>query len=139
MTLLRNNVSACVTAMLLSVFCVVGYSFQETDSFNLIFGSEESNPALALVTFLVLWALLFWGIVYLFRGMDRWDKALLLNERKETVFTKHTFAVSFVVLMVAYIPYTVLSYPGIFLADESMEFLEWHPELGVYFPTYLEG
>lgn len=139
MTLLRNNVSACVTAMLLSVFCVVGYSFQETDSFNLIFGSEESNPALAAVTFFVLWALLFLGIVYLFRGMDRWDKALLLNKRKETALTKHTFAISFVVLIVAYIPYTILSYPGIFLADESMEFLEWHPELEVYFPTYLEG
>lgn len=139
MTLLKNNISALLTAMLLSSFCVVGYSFQETDSFHLIFGSEESNPALAAVTFLVLWGLLFIAIVYLFKGMDSWNKELMSGQRNETVLIRHPFAISFMILIVAYIPYTVLSYPAIFLADESMELLEWHPELGVYFPIYLEG
>lgn len=139
MTVIRNNISALMTAMLFAAFIVIGYSFQETDSFALLFGSESSKPLLSLIIFLLLWILLFVLVVYFFRWLDWWEKSKSKQNGKDTALTRHPFGLSLAILLIAYIPYTVASYPAIFLADECSEILQWHPELGVYFPDYLEG
>ncbi len=104
-------------AVLFAFFMVFGRSFEQTDSWNLVFGSAF-DLLLALVQGAGWFVVFDAGIKYLFRWWDRtggegpastW-KALALLERCPG-------RTAFATLLLFHLPCMILSYPAVFMGD----------------------
>lgn len=117
---------ACVVipAALFAGFMVVGYSFAQTNSLDLILKNKVQN-AKAMIIFggygigfaiSIAWFYTWLTDLELFHTERQIRKKGLLG-RYKTILMSAPFRTTFLTLLVVYIPYMVLSYPAIFMGD----------------------
>ncbi len=111
-----------VSACLFSIFLLLGNSYREAGSWSYCFGSLVNITKFVMA---------FVGYYFLFYGMlqllsDLLDRGILLRNREENTeeltvyrqgridafFGKHVFFKVFIILIAAYLPFLILSYPG---------------------------
>lgn len=122
----RDRVCTVIPAALFAAFMVFGRSFADTASWDLVFGNS-----LQLVKSLVAWngyfilfsiiiALLFSWLpsVKLWQGKSGGEAprsgAMGWYQRR---WVAHPFLTPFLTMLVLYVPYVIVSYPGIFMGD----------------------
>ena len=120
---IRNVLSCVIPAFFFAVFMVLGHSFYEDNSWDLVFGSTElfRSSVLHGIGYFILFSV---GIALLFHGLDRlsrkhynectWPKPIqfYLN-----LLHRHPIATTFFTLFLLYLPYMIYSFPGIFTSD----------------------
>ena len=124
--------SVIIPAFLFSIFQVWGYSFDNTDSWDWVLsnGSQVFESCFVILALFILFSLI---IQKLFRGIDEYDQNCNSNfcekEKKkknivlriiykyELLILKKPFIVCFVSLLLLYLPFVILFYPGIFTGD----------------------
>lgn len=140
-----------IPAILFSIFMVLGYSYAETNTWSLVFGAGSVQFIKACVKFAIYFILFYYGICILYYKFnaisfaESSDEAVTRNPIKK-VFNKyvnqisrHPFKTSFLTLFIVYIPYIIISYPGIFMPDTMRQIIQTYPQMGVVQPAYLEG
>ena len=128
-----RNVPVTVLAWLFSLFTVVGTSYHIAGNGSLLHGVATGQMLKALFWFLSLVVLYYYLLAWLFLQLD------LLRFSNYRSNPRLVFGLTFLILVLGYIPYAVASYPAIFLADEVNQILSAYPELGFIRPGYLEG
>lgn len=122
----RDRVCVVVPSALFAVFMVLGRSFADTASWNLVFGNS-----LQLVKSLVAWNgyfILFSVIIAL--AFSWLETAKLWRDKRESEIVRpglcgkyrrcwnaHPFLTPFCTMLILYVPYMVVSYPGIIMGD----------------------
>ena len=120
---IRNVLSCVIPAFFFAVFMVLGHSFYEDNSWDLVFGSAElfRSSVLHGIGYFILFSV---GIAFLFHILD-W---LSQKEHSECSWPRpvqwyldllhqHPIATTFFTLLILYLPYMIYSWPGIFTSD----------------------
>ncbi len=119
-----------IPAALFAFFMVMGYSFFKENSWELVFGSKLQFFK-SLTAFCGYYVLFFYCIRWLFYHMDHLDMEHNGRTKKNPVFQwyldclrNHPFRTCFLTLMIVYLPYMIISYPGILGNDSRRQLLE---------------
>lgn len=121
---LRDKVCVAIPAVLFAGFVVVGYSFEQTNSLDLVFkdGKQITKSLIAFVGygigFAICIACLYTWLTHL-KLFDKERKApgKGLWGRYKALLAQAPFRTTFLTLIILYIPYVILSYPAIFMGD----------------------
>ncbi len=124
-------------AALFSFGMVWGFSYQEKGTWNLVMGSGL-NVTRAILAFGGYFFLLYFAIVYVYSGLDY----VSCKENTKTEGTKvykykivekymyylhkRPFVVIICTMLICYLPYMILSYPGIFMGDTNAYITQWY-------------
>lgn len=122
---IRERVFALLPAFLFAGFMVVGYSFAQTDSLDLVLqGNVQRIKALiAFGGYGIIFAVLIAWLYAWLQGVDLANGSTLgygkrgLWGQYKRLLRKAPFRTVFVTLFILYIPYTILSYPAILMGD----------------------
>ncbi len=108
-------------SILLSLFMIIGYSFENSHSFNFVFG----NFYFILISLIKLISLttLFYTIITLLDKFVLKEKKLdsLKNNKLVKKFNKHPFLYSFIIIIICWLPYIISFYPAILSPDPSFQ------------------
>lgn len=121
----KEIICAGIPALLFGIFMAIGYSYKSKGNWSLVFGNAAQ--LLKAGTYSLGYAILFFfGIVMLFHLFDKWN----IYEAGKEINTKHKyirqyfaclekkpFVTSFLTMLVCYIPYMIMSFPGILMGD----------------------
>lgn len=132
--------AAAVLSALLSLFLLVGYSYEKTGSMSLVYGFSNGQSLKALFYMSGRFLLMYYLLAYLFKRLDS-IRALpnSESESRDHFLTNNTFWKVFLILSIAYLPYTIASYPAVFMYDECLQFPQLYPELGIMDINYFRG
>lgn len=126
----RAEASCAVPAALFSFFMVMGYSFYKHNGWDLVLGSKFQFFK-SLTAFLGWFFLFYFSISWLFYQMDRIKSGYRKEKRANRLITqyfislrKHPFRTCFLTLLLAYLPYMILSWPGILSTDSRRQIIE---------------
>lgn len=123
----REKLCVCVPSILLSLFMVLGSSFETANGFGPIVGSASQFAGCLIKT--GAYCILFYNVIQaLFRLLLKLDiheefkiegnnASLRLLKSFDSFFKRRTFACVFLILLIIHLPYAVLSYPAIFWGD----------------------
>lgn len=126
-----DRICVVIPAVLFAGFMVVGYSFEQTSSLDLILKSR-AQLAKAVIAFAgygigfaisIAWLYTWLADLELFHKEGGLQKEGVLG-RYKAVLAGAPFRTAFLTLLIVYIPYVVLSYPGIFMGDTDRIILQ---------------
>lgn len=147
----RRRPFVVIPAAFFSLFMVLGYSYSETNSWSLVFGSGSVQLIKSCVKFVIFFALFYYGICFLYYKFNEISFAESSDKTVEEIPIKKLFnkyinlishyplKTSFLTLSIIYIPYIIISYPAIIMPDTINQIVQTYPELGYVAPSYLEG
>lgn len=147
----RRRPYVVIPAALFSFFMVLGYSYSETDSWSLVFGSGIVQFLKACAKFAIFFVLFYYFISILYCKFDdvtlsgSSGKAVRDNSKRHlfgryvNLVSRYPFRISFLTLFIAYIPYIIVSYPALLMPDPTYQILDTYPDLGYISIKYLEG
>lgn len=107
-----------LVSIFFSLFIIFGHSYTKTNSWDLVFG----NNLLMLFSIVSLFGFYFFInciISILFNYIEKIEFKNKTNKWFEFIFEKKPFLISLIVILIAWIPYIVAFYPGIFSPDPS--------------------
>ncbi len=121
----RGKACCMIPAILLALSVLFGYSYQETDSWDLVFGYHLQTVK-SYIAFCGLTIIIYFCIARMFAFLNRREQV----SGKPVVFRgilkkyldllrSHPFAVTFITLLIINLPYMIVSYPGIFTGDTA--------------------
>ena len=118
----KNNNKFKVLSIIFSIFMIIGYSYNKTHTYNLIFSSE----VIVLINIVKLF-----GYYHLIKNvLNTLYKYILNNNLKEVkddfkaFFSKHPFLYSFIILFIFYLIYLISYYPGVLNYDNANQIKE---------------
>jgi hypothetical protein len=116
---LRDKIWIVIPAFLFANFMAWGYSFEKTNSYDLVLGGKlQMLKALTMiVAYFILFAI---AIACLYRFLDLAHMETSGETSKNVyvrLFYKHPFLTPFVTMLICYIPYIIFSYPAIIMGD----------------------
>lgn len=145
---LSYNLSVIFPSVLFALFMVVGYSFAQTDSWELIKGMQNGQAIKACIK-VIGYAVFFYFIISLifYRANSITFKAappplfknIQLPKKYISLLKAYPFRATFLTLAIVYIPYIIISYPANIMGDAYAQMLQAYPELGIVTPAYLDG
>lgn len=139
---LRDKLWIFIPAFLLANFMIWGYSFQEKGSLVLIIGNSLQfvKSLIAVLSYFILFSFCIAWVYYrldavkIISGKNvrgGYKETDILWHRYKRCFIKHPFLVPFITLFIFYIPYIIISYPGILNGDgismiaQAYNYPEW--------------
>ncbi len=120
----RRTVWVHILAAVFSVFVVVGYSFAATQSLELIF-ADYAQMTKAVVSLIGYYGLFLPCIKLCYLAMSR--KNVFARAEKAPsgwiamLMDRRPFLSAFVILLLAWLPYLIAYYPGIFMGDTGAQ------------------
>jgi len=119
----KNKVTYNIISIIFSLLLVFGYSYDVVGNASLVFGN------IALISFSIL---KFIGLYFLFNTsihllddyLKKKDLAELKKSKILSLFEKHPFVFSFVVILICYLPYIIAFYPVIINYDAANQIKE---------------
>lgn len=121
---LRDKICVIIPTILFAGFMVMGYSFAQTNSLDLIL-KDGTQIAKAIIAFagygigfviFIAWFYAWLTDLELFREDEQSQRKGLLGGYK-AMLVKFPFRTVFLTLLIVYLPYTILSYPAIVQGD----------------------
>lgn len=118
----RKNIWSHLTAGIFSAFVVVGYSFATVQSLDLIF-ADAAQMIKSLIAFVGFYGLLHPCIKLCYLTLDNREafQRGRAQGRAAMFFDRYPFRVSFAVLVIAWLPYLIGYYPGLFMGDTGAQ------------------
>lgn len=140
---LQDEICVAIPAILFAGFVVVGYSFEQTNSLDLILKNKVQmvKSVIAFVGYGIGFAVsIAWFYTWLtdmrmFHGERKIPRKGLMGQYK-TILIRAPFRTTFLTLLLIYIPYVILSYPAIFMGDDKTMILQGF-NLSSYTSNYL--
>lgn len=138
-------------AFCFSLFMLLGYSFEQTDTWSLVRHTGNGQLLKTLLIGTGNFLLFFYSIVYIYhyaesinfiRDTAQAGMCPSLKRQKNpfrwyiTKFAVHPFRMSALTLFVIYLPYVVIFYPAIFCGDTYSQVVQAYKELntsGIYY------
>lgn len=145
----RRRPYVVIPAAFFSLCMVLGYSYSETDSWDLVFGAGIVPLLKACVKFAVYFVVFYYVICLLYCKFDAVsfagapDEAVGEDSKKRLfgrymdVLSRCPFRTTFLTLLIVYIPYMIVSYPGVLMPDAALQIIQSYPELGIVAPGYM--
>ncbi|MBO4373547.1 MAG: hypothetical protein J5829_00405 [Lachnospiraceae bacterium] len=122
---IRKKMCTGIPSLILTLCTLFGYSFQETDSWDLVFGhhlqvvkSAMAFTGLLIFFYYVINALFFIAEHQLGKTEDHRISCGILN-RYLSALRSHPYIVTFATLLIVNLPYIIFSYPAIFTGDSA--------------------
>lgn len=122
-----------ILSIIFSIFMIIGYSYNKTHTYNLIFNKE---------IFVLINLVKLFGFYHLIKNVANIIYEYLLklnlkevNESIKNRFSKHPFIYSFIILLLFYLIYLISYYPGVLNYDNANQIKE---VLGVH-TRYLDS
>ena len=128
----KEVICAGIPALFFGLFMSVGYSFSSTGDWSLMFDNLVQVIKFSMYSFAYS-ILFFFGIVIIFHVLDKVDiyRTLNISEGKNKWICRYlncleqkTFITVFLSFLVVYIPYMILSYPGILGGDSYNQIVQ---------------
>lgn len=136
----KEKIYALIPAVFFSFFMVMGYSYDTTDSWELVVNFQNFQWIKALICFAGYTIFFYYLISWLFYKIDIGN--IYSNDEKlckgVMLLKKKPFLTSFIVLCIFYIPLIIISYPAVFCWDAANQILQAYPVLETYAPPYTE-
>ena len=137
-----------VPAAFLALCIIFGSSYKNCGSWNQVFSLADGQLLKSLYVFCTYTALLTYGIrlVYhlLDRSAERPARALETAEPGKgfagffrRCLAEHPFWTAFLLLLIAYLPHIIVSWPCVFMGDTWQQIVQAFPELGQTGSPYL--
>lgn len=125
----RGTLCIALPAGLFAAFMIIGMAFVNgKDTLSPIF-DNELQILKSLFGFVGYFAVLFFGITWIFYFLDCLDIYKISNRKRFKPvqmyldsLTKRPFITTFLTLIILYIPYIIVSYPGILTGDAPDQF-----------------
>ena len=125
---IRGTLCLMAPSGVFALFMVIGSAFTIDNTLRSIF-ENELQLLKAFVTFTGYFALFFFGITQLYAWLDQVD-LYKVSFRKHikpiqwylNTLSKRPFLTSFLTLLIAYIPYMIVSYPAVIMGDCPHQF-----------------
>ena len=129
--LLKDKLSVFIPAFFLALSMVFGYSFKAQNSWDLVFGGtiQFIKSVLVVLGYCILFQNGIWTIFHkmdykIMTGREPGNVCRpLLNLYMDRVYA-HPFVTVVCTLVIAYIPYIIVSYPAIFMGDNIDQYLQ---------------
>ncbi len=138
----KKGLKICLSA-LFAFFIIMGYSYECTDSWDLVITKNSLQWLKVLISFSGYIIFFYYCISYIFYKIDSYNLYYVdeINNKKIlykffSCFKSHPFSISFIILFLIYIPYIIVSYPAIFCNDMVNQIIQAYPELESYAPAY---
>lgn len=109
-----------VLSHLLSIFMIVGHSYQTLGNWNLIFGNLSSF-LYSTITYVGYYFLFSVILKEIFFRLDHPNVQQPSSNKFITYFNKHPFIISIVIMLLCWLPYIVAYYPSILSPDPSFQ------------------
>lgn len=111
-----NKPYIIISSFIFAIFIVLGYSYEKTNSWNLIFASWEAG-CISLLQVVISFLLLL-IILHIIVSIVKWYANKKFKQTKlNKFFSKHTFMVSILVMLIGWGIYIVAFYPTIITID----------------------
>lgn len=147
---IRQEICTIIPSLIFSFFMVFGYSFYMTDSMDLVTNIKSCQPIKSLLIGIGYSILFYYLIAFSYYILDchlfcksydmkKYSKKIVIIGKYYEWLKKNPFLTVFFTLLLAYIPYTIVSYPAIFFEDAQTQIIQAYPELGYVEPLYLEN
>ena len=114
-----NNIFKIILAVLFSLFMVFGYSYAKTNSWDLIFHGklQFAKALIVMCSYYIIFKLM---INYIFEYVVQKIKYKSTeNKLFNYIFEKHSFILPLLIILVCWLPYVIIFYPGIMGPDSS--------------------
>lgn len=115
----RKNIIENILAILFALFTIIGYSYKKTNTWDLIFHGEIQF-AKSLIVF-ISYSILFKLIIdYIFEKIITNIKyKSATNKIFNFIFEKHAFIMPLIIILVCWLPYVIIFYPGVLMKDST--------------------
>lgn len=140
----RTYIVALILSFLMAVVVLVGQSYAETNSADLLWanGVQKGKTIVGLFGY---WGLFAGATLWLFHRMDKYsicEETYVCN--KLVFLKKHIFLISVAILIICWLPRIISAYPGIFMGDTRYQLRQIYGEapLSILHPivhTFLFG
>lgn len=107
----KINIVATILSMFFSLVMVFGYSYQHSNSWDLIFGSLFQLMK-SIIVALGYYIMFYIIIKLLYEKLDQHRNIETKDKVLNFIFEKHTFIMSFIIILIFWLPYIVFFYPG---------------------------
>lgn len=107
-----------IISVVFALFCIIGDSFDKTNSFKLISHNHITLiiNTIRLLGFSFIFNFLINKFYYLVEEKEFKNKK---NKLYDFLFEKHPFIIPFIIILIFYLPYIISFYPGILSPDPS--------------------
>ena len=130
---IKGGISVDIPALAFAFFMVAGYSFSKYNGMREILtvsNGQFFKTVIAFAGYTVLGTYLIRGCFYLLNASRKTKHGNPADIRtKDRGVRKHPFLCAALILTVLYIPYMVISYPGIFMGDTESQIIQAFPEI----------
>ncbi|MEG2200716.1 MAG: DUF6020 family protein [Raoultibacter sp.] len=116
------DIFALIPALLFSLFTVVGYAFQTSDSFSPLTHSAQAI-ALSILTACALSVVAYFGLKILFSWLDK-KLGTDTGEISFRAILKRRFFIYFLIIFVCWLPWILTNYPGTLRDDSIRQMLQ---------------
>lgn len=119
----EKNIWTHMVAALFSAFVLVGYSLAKTQGLDLIV-ADQAQMIKSVIEFIGYYGMFHPCIKLLYMGMEQ--KQFFVRKRSkwryiDFLLEKHPFLSAFVIIILAWLPYLIGYYPGIFMGDTGAQ------------------
>ena len=130
---IKGGISVDIPALAFAFFMVAGYSFSKYNGMREILtvsNGQFFKTVIAFAGYTVLGTYLIRECFYLLNASRKTKHGNPAGIRtKDRGMRKHPFLCAALILTVLYIPYMVISYPGIFMGDTESQIIQAFPEI----------
>ena len=115
----RKNIIENILAILFALFTIIGYSYKKTNTWDLIFHGEIqfAKSLIAFISYSILFKLI---IDYIFEKIITNIKyKSATNKIFNFIFEKHAFIMPLIIILVCWLPYVIIFYPGVLMKDST--------------------
>lgn len=125
----KVNKVASILSIFFSIIMVFGYSYQKSNSWNLVFGGTIQLCKSIIVGF-GYYSMFYITVKKLYEWLDYYKEEKQYNKKISTIlnfiFEKHAFIMPFIIILLMWIPFIAFFYPGVVSPDGKDQIFQWY-------------
>lgn len=121
----KKSKSIHITAFLFSFFMIFGKSFDLVGSWDLVF-ADQAQLIKSFIGGIGYYALFYCTIFHMFEFIESNRNKYSTSKKTslESIFNNFPYLMSFLILIILWLPYLIVHYPGMFMYDTGMQILQ---------------
>ncbi len=128
----KIKLTSFILSLMITFFTMMGDSFRVTDSWDLLFTTDYAQIVINIIIGCALFLIFYILTAYLFEATEKFheDKAIAFHKNKLIVkfldfYNRHTIGTLAVIMLIAWLPYMIVYYPGIIPSDATRQIEMW--------------